>query len=184
MGSTPDARRIRAHLQRGGVIAYATESCFGLGCDPRNQHALTRLLLLKGRPKRKGLILVAADLSQLARYIAPLGPAQREILMQSWPGPHTWLVPVRHGVSPLLRGRHTCIAVRVTAHPDSIALCRSMRSALVSTSANRAGLKPLRSYRACVKSFGNQVLVIPGRIGIRKTPSTIRDLVSGKTLRF
>jgi L-threonylcarbamoyladenylate synthase len=82
-----------------------------------------------------------------------------------------------------LRGRHESIAVRVTAHPDAALLCRELGSALVSTSANRAGLRPLKTYAACVKAFGASVLVLPGKIGRHKTPSTIQHLRSGEIVR-
>ncbi|MBM4190566.1 MAG: Sua5/YciO/YrdC/YwlC family protein, partial [Betaproteobacteria bacterium] len=62
-------RALQHHLRHGGVIAYATESCFGLGCDPRNRVAVQRLLRLKGRPQAKGLILIASHLAQLQHYL-------------------------------------------------------------------------------------------------------------------
>ena len=68
--------RIVAHLRQGGVIAYATESCFGLGCDPHNFRAVKRLLAIKIRPQKKGLILVASDLKLLTPYLATLSPAE------------------------------------------------------------------------------------------------------------
>src|SRR3989338_8893702 len=66
------SRRIAAHLKRGGLIAYPTESCYGLGCDPDNCKAVLRLLKLKQRPQRKGLILIASHYHQVARYLQPL----------------------------------------------------------------------------------------------------------------
>ena len=71
-------RRIAAHLRRGGLIAYPTESCYGLGCDPDNRTAVQRLLRLKQRPQHKGLILIAASYRQVARYLHPLTPAQQQ----------------------------------------------------------------------------------------------------------
>ena len=171
------------HLKRGGVIAYPTESCYGLGCDPRSYRAVLRLLKLKERPKSRGLILVADRFSRLQRYVRPPAPEQRKLLDQTWPGPHTWLMPASRHAPRWLRGRHDDIAVRVTAHPDTVTLCRALGSALVSTSANRAGLKPLKTYAACVKAFGQNVLVMPGRVGTRKTPSTIQHLIGGRILR-
>lgn len=176
-------RRVRAHLGGGGIIAYATESCYGLGCDPRNARAVRRLLRLKGRPQSKGLILIADRYSRLRRYVLPPTAAQSRQLDRTWPGPHTWLMPASRHTPRWLRGRHESIAVRVTAHPDAAGLCRALGSALVSTSANRAGLKPLKTYAACVKAFGQSVLVLPGRVGARKTPSTIQHLISGKIIR-
>jgi L-threonylcarbamoyladenylate synthase len=176
-------RRLRSHFQHGGLIAYPTESCFGLGCDPRNARAVRRLLRLKGRPQGRGLILIADDSRRLADFIAPLDAAQQLRVEETWPGPYTWLIPAGKKAARWLRGRHDSIAVRVTAHPLAAGLCHSLGSALVSTSANRAGMKPLKTYADCIKAFGNQVLTIPGNIGKNKKPSTIRDLTSGKLVR-
>jgi len=176
-------RRVRAHLRGDGIIAYATESCYGLGCDPRNAHAVRRLLKLKGRPQSKGLILIADRYSRLQRYVLPPTAEQSQQLDQTWPGPHTWLMPASRHTPHWLRGRHESIAVRVTAHPDAAGLCRALGTALVSTSANRAGLKPLRTFSACAKVFDRSVLVLPGRVGARKTPSTIQHLLTGRIIR-
>ena len=177
------ARGLQHYLRRGGVIAYPTESCFGLGCDPRNPLAVQRLLRIKGRPERKGLILIASKFNQLKPYLAPLKPSQIAQLHSKWPGPHTWLIPASHNCPFWLTGRHSTIAVRVTAHPAAIRLCREANMALVSTSANRSGGKAARSARECRRLFGSGVRVIPGLVGSRRRPSTIQDLVSGRILR-
>lgn len=174
---------IRAHLDRGGVIAYATESCYGLGCDPRNAAAVRRLLRLKGRPQEKGLILVAGQRSQIEPFIAPLSEKEQRALSAAWPGPVTFLLRPSPRTPRWLRGGHDKFAVRITAHPDAAGLCNALDMALVSTSANRSGLKPFRTYRECAAGFGVDVMVIPGRIGKRRRPSTIRDLESGKIIR-
>lgn len=181
--SAAQIRKVRAHLACGGVIAYPTESCYGLGCDPRSYRAVRQILQLKNRPQSKGLILVADRFSRLQRYVQPPTPEQGKLLERTWPGPHTWLMPASRHAPYWLRGRHDAIAVRVTAHPDTVALCRALGSALVSTSANRAGLMPLKTYAACARAFGQSVLIVPGRVGSRKNPSTIQHLLSGRIIR-
>lgn len=176
-------QQARARLQQGGVIAYPTESCFGLGCDPLNVHALERVLAIKARPNHKGLIVIAASIEQLHGLIRPLSDAERAELARYWPGPYTFLLPAARGVPPVLRGHHDKIAVRVTAHGPAAGLCRALGTALVSTSANRAGQKSLRTTRECQRAFGARVLVLPGRIGKRRKPSTIIDLATGHVLR-
>ena len=176
-------RKVRAHLKSDGIIAYATESCYGLGCDPRNSRAVRSLLQLKGRPQSKGLILIADRFSRLVRFVLPPTTELAKQLDQTWPGPHTWLMPASRHTPHWLRGRHQSIAVRVTAHPEAAELCRALGTALVSTSANRAGLTPLKTYAACAKAFGQRVLVLPGQVGIRKTPSTIQHLLTGRIIR-
>lgn len=178
-----DAWRIRKHLQRGGVIAYPTESCYGLGCDPMNRHAVQRVLKLKKRSPSKGLILIAAHQAQLRPYLAAISPELATRMRSRWPGPHTWLVPASNRCPATLRGAHDSVAVRVTAHRGAAQLCRSAGMALVSTSANLSGGKPAKSAEECQRLFGKRVLVIPGPIGARRRPSTIQDLVSGKIIR-
>lgn len=180
---SPQMRRIRAYLQNGGVIAYATESCFGLGCDPRNYRAVQKILRIKGRPQSKGLILIASEFAQLQSCLAPLSQNERQMLAGFWPGPTTLLLPAARRVPHWLTGKHSSLAVRVTAHPDAARLCHALNMALVSTSANRAGLRPFKTYAACVKAFGATVWVLPGRIGQRRRPSTIIDFKSGKIFR-
>jgi L-threonylcarbamoyladenylate synthase len=179
----PDVRRLRAYLGRGGIIAYATESCFGLGCDPRNPRAVRRLLWLKRRPQAKGLILIGSEFRQFRRFLAPLPAQLQDRLGEWWPGPNTLLLPVSRRCPPWLRGRHRKLAVRVTAHPGAARLCRGLDMALVSTSANRSGQKPLKTWRACRQAFDRKVWVLPGRIGKRKRPSTILDPLSGSIAR-
>lgn len=167
-------------LRRGGIIAYATESCFGLGCDPRDRRAVLRLLKLKHRAYNKGLILIAADAQQLTPYVAHF---PRKALA-SWPGPHTWLLSPKATAPPWIRGHHPRIAVRVTQHAQAAALCRAASMALISTSANRTGERPARSYRQVLRRFGTELdYVLPGRIGKLRSPTPITDAVTGEIVR-
>jgi L-threonylcarbamoyladenylate synthase len=176
-------RRTRSHVRRGGVIAYATESCFGLGCDPNNECALRAVLRIKRRPKSKGLIVIADRIERFSALLNPVFESDRNRIDATWPGPHTWLIPASTRAKRALRGTHAALAVRVTAHADAKNLCTRLRMALVSTSANRAGQQPIKTTRECLRRMGNKVMVISGKIGARKTPSTIQDLRSGKILR-
>lgn len=174
---------LRRFLANGGVIAYPTESCYGLGCDPRNAGAVTRILRLKRRPKAKGLILIAGKLPQLLPYLAPLPEHADSTYLSCWPGPVTLLLPARPDCPRWLTGQHRKLAVRITAHPPAARLCDALDMALVSTSANRAGQRPLRTATACRRIFGEQVWVLEGRVGGRRRPSTILDPSSGLRLR-
>lgn len=178
-----EAARLRAHLRRGGLIAYPTESCYGLGCDPRNPRALARLIRLKGRSAAKGLLLIADRFKRLQPFVRPMSAADRARMLKSWPGPVTWVVPASPACSPLLTGGRPTIAVRVTAHPGAARLCRMLGMALVSTSANKSGRKPAKTAAECRRIFGTRVHVVTGRIGARKHPSTLIDLATGTVLR-
>lgn len=174
---------LAAHLKRGGLIAYPTESCFGLGCDPDNRNAVLRLLRLKQRPQHKGLILIASSYRQVARYLQPLTPEQQHLLKEAGAQAITYLMPTQPSCPRWLRGTHDTLAVRLTAHLLARQLCRSTNSALVSTSANRSGQRPAKTYAECQRLFGKQVLVLPGRVGKRKKPSTICAWLGGRIVR-
>ncbi|MDO8293451.1 MAG: Sua5/YciO/YrdC/YwlC family protein [Gallionella sp.] len=177
------SRAIAAHLRRGGLIAYPTESCYGLGCDPDNRAAVQRLLKLKQRPQRKGLILITASYRQVARYLQPLNAAEQQRLREDGSLAVTYLMPAHRSAPRWLRGAHDTLAVRLTAHRQAAQLCRGVDSALVSTSANRSGQRPARTYAQCQRLFGRKVWVLPGCVGKRKKPSTIRAWADGQIIR-
>jgi len=167
-------------LKQGGIVAYATEYCFGLGCDPFNRDAVLRLLRLKRRPVKKGLIVLAANTGQLTPYLNDIPPQ----VAASWPGPHTWLLFPRPGVPGWITGRHPKLAARVTAHAQASALCHAAGMAIISTSANRAGESPARTDREVIRRLGKLVdFVLPGNVGNARLPTPIRDGVTGALVR-
>jgi L-threonylcarbamoyladenylate synthase len=180
---TPLAQATAA-LRAGGVIAYPTEAVYGLGCDPFNADAVTRLFALKQRPAGQGVLLIAADFAQVEKFI---GCAPAEAIARAratWPGPHTWVFPRSAATPPWLAGNHTGIALRVSAHPLAAELCRAFGGALVSTSANRHGTKPLLTAAAVRADFGAELAyILDGQIGGLERPTPIRDAVSGDVFR-
>lgn len=176
--------RAAYRVRQGGIIAYPTEAVFGLGCDPRNESAVRRLLAIKRRPATKGVILIAADLEQLKPFIDPLDPQSLARLQATWPGPVTWLVPARYKAPTWLRGGHPTLAVRVTAHPVASALCRACGTPLVSTSANLSGQPPARSAEQVRRQLGRLLdYIVPGETGGAARPTEIRDLKSKRVVR-
>ncbi len=177
------ARAVNA-LQHGGVIAYPTESVFGLGCDPDNPAAVRRILELKHRPAEKGLILIAASFPPLQKYLLPLGDDLQQRVFATWPGPYTWLWPVQDGVSSLLRGQYASLAVRVSAHPVVVALCDAWGGAIVSTSANPLGLPPARNAVEVREYFDDKLdVIIEAEVGGSAQPTEIRDAVTNRIIR-
>lgn len=183
----PDSFRLRLAarwVRTGGVIAYPTEAVFGLGCDPADPLAVARLLAIKQRPVDKGLILVAADWSHLQPWLQPLSPRLRQRLQNSWPGPVTWLVPAADNCPNWLTGDHATLAVRISDHPLVRSLCTKVGGALVSTSANVSSRAPARSVLQVQLRFATRIdYLLPGQLGGRAQPTTIRDLATGHTLR-
>lgn len=171
-------------IQAGGIVAYPTEAVYGLGCDPWNSEVVHRLLAIKRRPEHKGLILIAADYTQLEPFVEPLEDARMQAVLTTWPGPVTWLLPARARAPGWLSGCYGTLAVRVTAHRIAADLCRTAGSALVSTSANISDRPPARTPLQVRLSVGSQVdFLLTGRCGTRARPSTIRDGNTGKVVR-
>lgn len=175
-----------ATLVRGGIIACPTESVWGLSCDPFAEATVLRLLQLKQRALDKGLILVAATPAQfdgLADWSAL--PGDRVAAVQaSWPGPNTWIVPATVKVPAWITGAHTGVALRVSAHPVVVALCRAFGGPMVSTSANRSNAPAPRT----LATFDPSLLAaldgrVSGETGERDRPSEIRDARSDAILR-
>jgi L-threonylcarbamoyladenylate synthase len=157
---------------------------WGLSCDFHNEEAVDRLLMMKERPRRKGLILVAASLLQFDWLLRDLPKSQLSRLELSWPGPTTWLVPHHGRVPEWICGEHDTVALRVTGHPVMAELCRAFGEALVSTSANRAGAQPAREQFQVQRYFDGHIDgVLPGRLGGNRNPSTIKDLQTDALVR-
>lgn len=186
MPSSPDIAIAVAALRRGGVVAYPTEAVWGLGCDPFDQAAVARLLAIKQRPVEKGLILVAGALAQLDGLLDwnALPDDRRDVVLGSWPGPNTWIVPATARVPRWITGSHAGVAVRVSAHPTVVALCSAFGASLVSTSANPAGAEPPRRLDAFDPLLRDAIdAVVEGDTGQLRQPTPIRDARSGATLR-
>ena len=172
-------------LRAGHVIAYPTEAVYGLGCDPANESAVRKLLLLKGRKESAGLVLIASEYSQLQPWIADIDQSLINKAMQTWPGPVTWLFPRATGVPDYVAGKHETIALRITAHEPSRDLCAAFGSALVSTSANHTANRPARSVEEVDNYFGHNINgILTGPLGGAENPSEIRDLISGNIIRL
>lgn len=172
-------RRIAA----GGIIAYPTETVYGLGCDPFNGAAVLRLLELKHRNIDHGLILVASNFMQLEPLLLPLAPATRKRVSARQGAPVTWTLPCPAEVPAWLRGSHMTLAVRITDHPVASALCDRWNGPLVSTSANIHGHLPAACALDIYNSFNGKLdYVLHGECGSGHA-STIRDGITGRVLR-
>ncbi len=180
----PSVEDAAAAVRAGGVVACPTEAVFGLSCDPTNAKAVARVLALKHRPADRGLILIAADFSQLERFCAPLDEARQREVRATWPGPHTWLFPASAACPPQVRGAHPTVAVRVTAHPIAAQLCRLSGTALVSTSATLRGPPPARTAPQVAAIFGNtRDAIIEGDTSGNKSVTPIKNANTGESVR-
>jgi len=186
--STIDLTNALNTLKNQGVIAYPTESVFGLGCDPDSPIAINKVLQLKNRSPNKGLILIAANIKQLQNYgdFSALSNQQLAIIKKTWPGPFTWVIPAKKDISKLITGDFNSVAVRVSAHPIVQQLCQQFNKPIISTSANLSGLSPCTTSQQIYEMFTNHPLlenIIDAPVSGLAAPSQIFDALSGKRLR-
>ncbi len=186
MGNTSQIEQAAEVYTQGGIIAYPTEAVFGLGCDPDNESAIQKLLLIKQRPAHKGLILLAADYSQLLPYLDDNAISQdkRYSVLSRWPGAITQVLPAHENISPLLCGRFNSVAVRVTDHKDVIELCQRTNKPIISTSANLSGQVPAKTWQEVDEQFNDKIdFVIKSNTAGLLKPSTIINGLTGQVLR-
>ena len=129
-------------LRAGGVLAYPTETFYGLGALASDRAAVSRLAAAKLRPDGKPLPLLAADLSQVAQVVARLEPAAQRLADALWPGPLTLVLPAAAGLAPEITAGTGTVAIRVPGSDIARRLARLAGGAIVSTSANVSGEPP------------------------------------------
>ncbi|WP_178862537.1 L-threonylcarbamoyladenylate synthase [Thiomicrorhabdus cannonii] len=170
-------------LGNGGVIAYPTEAVYGLGCDPFNEAAVQTLFHVKQRPMEKGVILVAASVAQIAAYVQLTGMPWEQKVLATWPGPVTWVLPLKQPLPEWITGGRDTVAIRVSAHPLVQALCEAFGKPIVSTSANLSTRPPAKSCDEVKAVFADQVFCLEGTLGELAQPTQIWDARSGERLR-
>jgi L-threonylcarbamoyladenylate synthase len=159
-------------VKKGGVVAYPTDTVYGLGCDPRNLRALKRLMAVKGKRKKPFPILVASP--AVADRIAVMDHRAKVLASRFWPGPLTLVLKPRLRFSNLLTlGRNT-IAVRCPRHEIAVRLIERCGGLLTGTSANLTGHPPCRSVKMVCRFLGDRIdAVIDGGASPRQMGSTI-----------
>ena len=175
--------RLKRFLMKGGVIAYPTESCFGLGCDPKNFRAINKIIQIKKRSKNKNFIIISSELNMFKEIIHPLKSDKNALVLSKWPGPHTWLLKANKKCPHWLK-KSDKVAVRIPSLKNCNALLVSIKMSITSTSANKSGQNVIKNYRSARRLFESSgVKIIKGKIGAKKKPSTIQDLETKLIIR-
>ena len=174
--------RLARFIRRGGIIAYPTESCFGLGCDPRNRKAINKIIKLKKRSLNKNFILIGSSTKQFDCFINPSNDATKKNLFSKWPGPHTWVITANNRCPNWLKS-NSKIALRISSFSPCQILTESLGMAITSSSLNLSGKIPLKNYRDVCRFLPKQVKLIRGRVGKSKRPSVIQDFKTKKIIR-
>jgi L-threonylcarbamoyladenylate synthase len=158
-------------LRRGEVVAYPTETFYGLGVDALDELAVARLRQLKGRGEKAISVLVDGP-DMLDRLCLPPPARAMELMRHHWPGALTLALPARDGV-PAALVAEGCIAIRQSSHPTAQALVAALGRPLTTTSANRAGEPPVTTPEAVDEIFGGRVRVLHGGATPGGAPSTL-----------
>ena len=179
-------------LRSGGIVVYPTETVYGIGCDPLNSNACSRVRRLKGRSvsnHSKPFILIADSVDRIEQFAGPLDTVPRKLARVFWPGPLTMVLIPEKQLPGYLKGPSGGVAFRVTPHPVAALLSREFGMPLVSTSANMTGEEPASTFDEAVRLFGGRADIIlenddpvPGG-SMAGEPSTVLDLTS-PTPRF
>ena len=177
-----ELKKIHEILVNGGVIAYPTESVFGLGCDPSNEQAVTKILDIKKRTLEMGFILLTPNIEIISGWVN-MSNKQLKIFSNPSPRPTTYIVPASDPAPKWLTVKNT-LAIRLSNDLFIKNICGLLGLPLVSTSANLHGEQPCRSADEVQKIMGSQLdYTVFKKTGPFKNPSTIVDLSSGKTIR-
>jgi L-threonylcarbamoyladenylate synthase len=159
-------------LRQGGVVAFPTDTLYGLAVDPRSDMAVARLFALKGRGAAAAVPLIGAGIEQVM-LAGTLGPRERRIADAFWPGPLSIVIPPSAAIARrVLGGEHT-VAVRVPAHRVARQLAAAFGFFITATSANPTGSVPATSADAVVSALPHVDLLLDGGDAPGGAPSTI-----------
>lgn len=170
-----------AILRTGGLVAFPTETVYGLGADARNPEAVTRLYAAKGRPTRHPVIVHIADTGQLPQWASDIPPVAQKLALAFWPGPLTLVLRRASGVSDDITGGQDSVGIRVPSHPLAHRLLAEFGGGIAAPSANRFGHVSPTTAQHVKQEFGESVaLVLDGGQCDFGIESTIVD-VTGVT---
>jgi len=181
-----DIERAVAVLRGGGLVAFPTETVYGLGADAANAEAVRKIFAAKGRPHDHPLIVHIADAAELTKWARDIPPSAHVLARRFWPGPLTLVLKRAPGVSDLITGGQDTIAVRAPSHPVARKLLARFGGGIAAPSANRYGRVSATTAEHVRHEFGDTVdCILDGgatHVGIE---STIVDLsgAQGSVLR-
>ena len=168
--------RIASIIANGGVIAFRTDTFYGLGADPFNRDAVQRIKHLKGGEGDKPILVVISDREQVGRFISELSPAFDLLVRKFWPGPLTLIVRAAPEVPEEITSGTETIGVRLPGDDAVRKLVQACGGALTATSANPSHQAPAKTAQEVRDYFGDTVdLIVDGGDAKVDQPSTVVD---------
>jgi len=166
-------------IEEGGVIAYPTETFYGLGADGRNENAIERIFLIKGRDIKNPLSIIIGDRRDVGDLVEGIPEIALHLMETFWPGALTLLFTASRNVSSRLTAGTGKIGVRVSSHPIANALAKALRHPITATSANPSGAGECTSVHEVIKCIGDKIdAVIDGGRTPGGKGSTIIDVTT------
>lgn len=163
-------------LQSGGVVAYPTDTVFGLGADALSPQGLRKLFEVKGRDPEQAVPLLLNAIDDADTVAASFPSHALRLAQKFWPGPLTLVVPAKPNLSEWITGGRGTVGLRVPDHPVPRALAQGLGRPITGTSANRSGAPPLRTTDEVTRELGDSVdLIVPGTCPESTQPSTVVD---------
>jgi L-threonylcarbamoyladenylate synthase len=167
-------------IKRGGIVAFPTETYYGLGAAYDSTASLKKLFALKHRPEEKPMPLIAGNLKAIGLVAQPIDRVTASVIEKFWPGPLTLLLPAREGLPRLLTAGTANVAVRIPGESFALALAHSLAYPITATSANISGMRPADTAEEVLRYFGGGLdLVIDGGRTPGGAPSTIVTISEG-----
>ena len=174
---TPSQRVIDqavAVLQRGGIIAFPTDTGYALGCDLFNKKSIDRIHQIKNRDSKKPLSFICSDLKELSQFAIVSNKAYRN-MRRLLPGPYTFVLPATKMVPKLLVSRRSSVGIRIPQHSVPLAVVMGLRHPLIATSATNHDGEPLETAADIEKALGKNVALILDAGPVASEPSTVID---------
>ncbi|MBT8120816.1 MAG: threonylcarbamoyl-AMP synthase [Gammaproteobacteria bacterium] len=172
-----------AHIVRqGGIIAYPTDTIYGLGCDPYNSDAVASINDIKQRPRSKQFILLAGDIDQIASLVELDEDQQQKITQTA--EPTSWVIEARPTAPAWLKSESGTITIRLTQQHDVQRLCLALGHAIISTSANPSGKRPARNSLELHKYFHHSIdMILAEHELLTASPSKVIRLCDNHVIR-
>jgi L-threonylcarbamoyladenylate synthase len=173
--------RAVAILRQGGIVAFPTETYYGLAVDPFNQEALSLLFVVKKRETRKPILTLVNSRKQLSQLVRDIPVPFQTLMDRFWPGPLTLVFEGVAGLPPLLTGHTNTVGIRQSSHPVARHLSSSFGSPITATSANISGYDPAVNAGEIANTFGTEIdMVIDGGTTPGGAGSTLVGIERGR----
>jgi tRNA threonylcarbamoyl adenosine modification protein (Sua5/YciO/YrdC/YwlC family) len=151
--------RVRETLERGGIIAYPTDTTYGIGCSIFNKRGIERIYQLKRREKKKPFSFICSDISEVAQY-AKVSNYAFKVMKRLLPGPYTFVMDAGSVVPDLLITRQKTVGIRIPDNRICLEIVKMLSHPIITTSANRSGEDPIGDPLQIVDEMGSDLDVI------------------------